>query len=269
LTADTAADFLLRDQYVEFPDDDRHDFLVEAATAVFEHLTTGDLPGPALIADALGPSAAHGRLLFHSFVADEQQVIEELGFGGAFPPVRGDFLSVRASNRGLNKVDAMVQRSLDYDVTVDGASGAVRATLEVTLRNDTPTVGLPSSVTDNRIGRPAGTSSTTVSVFTPFELVELTQAGEPLGWAAVQEYDRPKYSVLVDVPAQSEVTLRFVLTGHLDVSAGYHLDVVPQPLVNADGIDIRIHEGGRTLARSTDPSLDAPMSVIVPVGRLR
>ena len=45
LTADTAADFLLREQYVAFPDDDRHDFLVDAATTVFEKLTSGELPG--------------------------------------------------------------------------------------------------------------------------------------------------------------------------------------------------------------------------------
>jgi hypothetical protein len=269
LTAKNAAAFLLRDQYVKFPDDDRHDFLLEAGTAVFKRLTTGDLPGPAVIADALGPSAAHGRLLFHSFVADEQQVIEDLGFGGVFPPVRGDFLSVRASNRGLNKVDAMVQRSLDYDVNVDSASGAVRATLEVTLRNDTPTVGLPSSVVDNRIGRPSGTSSTTVSVFTPFELVRVTQAGEELGWAAVHEYDRPKYSVLVDVPPQSEVTLRFVLRGRLDVSAGYHLDVVPQALVNADELDVRVYTEGRRVGGAVEPSLDGRMSVDIPVGRFR
>ncbi len=41
LTAKNAAAFLLRDQYVKFPDDDRHDFLLEAGTAVFKRLTTG------------------------------------------------------------------------------------------------------------------------------------------------------------------------------------------------------------------------------------
>ena len=135
LTADTAADFLLRDQYVEFPNDDRHDFLVDAATTVFDELTSGSLPAPAVIAETLAPAVGERRLLLHSFHRDEQALFERLELDGALPPVDGDFLSVHASNRGLNKLDAMLQRTIDYEVAVDPRNGAVRSTLTVTLEN--------------------------------------------------------------------------------------------------------------------------------------
>jgi hypothetical protein len=269
LTAETAPRFLLRDQYLEFPNDDRHDFLLEAATAVFEHLTTGDLPGPGEIAKALGRPALEGRLLANSFVAREQKVVERLGLGGVLPPVRGDFLSVRASNRGLNKVDAMAHRSVAYDVSVDPRTGDARATLVVTLRNDAPSSGLPMSMIANRIGRPPGTSSTTVSVFTPFDLAAVTQDGSSLGWAAVREYDRSKYSVLVDVPPKGEVVLRFDLTGRLDLSGGYHLDLVPQALVNPDELRVVVRSARTVMARSHDSAFDSPIAIDIPVSRFR
>lgn len=269
LTADMAPEFLLRDQYLEFPNDDRHDFLLEAATAVFERLTAGDLPGPGAIAKALGPSVAQGRLMVNSFVPREQRVVERLGLDGALPPVNGDFLSVRATNRGLNKVDAMLQRSLDYDVTVDQGSGAVSATLEVTLRNGAPPSGLPLSMIANRIGRPPGTSSTTVSLLTPFELTGLTQDGQPVGWATVEEYGRAKHSVLVDVAPESEVTLRFVLRGRLDLSNGYRLDLVAQPLTEPDDLAVRVRAAGRLVEEVRDQSFDAPMSVEIPIRAIR
>lgn len=270
LTADTAAAFLLHDQYVEFPDDDRHDFLLEAATTVFEKLTTGDLAESRDIVDALGPSTREGRLLFHSFQADEQAVIEDLGIGGVFPPVRGDFVSVRASNLGLNKVDAMVQRSVRYDVAIDPATGSAQARLEITIRNESPSSGLPRAVIENRNGRPAGTSSTALSVYTPFELVSASQDGVGIDWGELREYDRRKYLVLVDVPPMSEVTVTFALKGYLDLSAGYHLDVIPQTLANPDALHVRVRAAsGRLIARRDEKSQRASISVDIPIGRLR
>ncbi|MEQ1788352.1 MAG: DUF4012 domain-containing protein, partial [Acidimicrobiales bacterium] len=244
LTADTAADFLLRDQYVEFPDDDRHDFLVEAAETVFDELMSGELAGPRVLADTLAPAVAGRRLLFHSFHPDEQALFERLHVDGALPPVDGDFLSVRASNRGLNKIDAFMQRTIAYDVIVDPVHDRVTATVAVTIRNDAPASGLPEAIIGNRLGEPDGTSSTTLAVYSPLALVDVTQDGRSIPRGAADAYDRHRYTVLLDIAPKSEVTIVFELAGSVDLRGGYHLDVVPQPLVNDDHLTVAVRGPG-------------------------
>ncbi|MFZ6004053.1 MAG: DUF4012 domain-containing protein [Actinomycetota bacterium] len=240
LTSDTAAPFLLRDQYIEFPDDDRHDFLVDAAETVFDELTTGDLPRPGAIVHTLAPAVRERRLLLHSFHSAEQSLFERFNLDGAMPPVRGDFLSVRASNRGLSKIDAMMQRTIDYSVAVDPGSDRVRATLTVSIENDAPSTGLPDPVIGNRVGKPTGTNSTTVSVYTPLELVDVTQGGRSVGRGAFRAHGRNRYTAQVDVPAGRTIEITFQLEGDLDLSDGYRLDVVPQPLVNPDLLRVTV-----------------------------
>jgi hypothetical protein len=240
LRPEEAEDFFLKGQYVEFPDDDRHDFLVEAARSVFEQLTTRAVPGPGEIIDALGPAARQRRLLLHSFDDREQRLFEELRLDGALPPVDGDFLSVRASNRGLNKIDAFMERSIDYEVDIDPERGTLRATAAVTIRNDAPRSGLPRDVIGNHRGQPLGTNSTTVAVYSPLELVDVTSGGRAIGRGVASEYGRFVYTALLDVPPGGSVTVEFHLAGELDRRGGYRLDVVPQPLVNDDHLSVQV-----------------------------
>jgi len=240
LTADNAADFLLREQYIAFPGDDRHDFLVDAATTVFRKLTSGDLPRPAVIADTLAPAARQRRLLLHSFHPDEQALFEQLDLDGALPAVDGDFLSVRASNRGLNKVDSMVRRTIAYDVVADPIHGRVHSTVTVTIRNDSPSDGLPYDVIGNRLGAPDGTSSTTLAVYSPLAVVDVRQDGRSVPRGASPSHDRNRYTALVEVPPGGEVTVVFELEGSMDLTHGYHLEVVPQPMVNPDELRIDV-----------------------------
>ena len=102
LTADNAADFLIRQQYLTFQEDEqeRIDFLDEASEATFERLTQGDLPGPQQVADVLGPVVDQGRLIVYSVHDDEQALMERVGLDGALPPVEGDFVSLTTQNSG-------------------------------------------------------------------------------------------------------------------------------------------------------------------------
>lgn len=268
LTSETAAPFLLRGQYIAFPDDDRHEFLVDAATAVFRELTSGDLPGPRVLADTLAPSVHERRLLVNSFHPAEQALFEHLHLDGGLPPVRGDFLSVRATNRGMSKIDAMMRRTVAYDVTVDPTTSHVNATVTVTVTNDAPASGLPAVVIGNQAGLPPGTNSTTVSVYTPLELVDVTEAGEPVGRGVYSEYDRFRYTALVDVPPGGSVTVTFELDGPMDLRSGYHLDVVPQPLVTPDQLSVRVRtsagwrvggDGTMVTALRAREQLDVPL----------
>ena len=248
LTALTAAPFLLRNQYTTFPDDQalvdsaeiRHDFLVDAAQTVFLKMTSGDLPGPRQLADTMAPAVQARRLLFHSFHPDEQALIERMHFDGALPPVDGDFLSVRASNRGRSKIDAFMHRTVAYDVAVDPDHDTVRSTVTVTIRNDAPASGLPDPVIGNRLKFPPGTNSTTVAVYTPLDLVDVRMDGESINRGAAPEYDRNRYWALLDIPPGATQTVTFTLEGTIDLQRGYHLDVVPQPMVNNDRFRVNV-----------------------------
>ena len=49
-----------------------------------------------------------------------------------------------------------------------------------------------------------------------------------------------RFSALVDIPAGGERTVTFELEGTMDLADGYHLDVVPQPLVNNDRFRVTV-----------------------------
>ncbi len=134
-----------------------------------------------------------------------------------------------------------MRRTVSDDVTVDPAHNTVHATVTVTVHNDAPASGLPDTVIANHRGKPAGTNSTTVAVSTPLKLVDVKRNGRSVPRGANQEYGRWAYTALVDVPPGADRTVRFDLEGTIDVHDGYRLDVVPQPLVNPDHLDVNVH----------------------------
>jgi hypothetical protein len=260
LTADNAAQFLLRDQYLTFAaaSDARSDMLARATKATFEALTTRQLPGPKAIADALGPAAAEGRLMMTTFDGASRSFFEQLGSTGAFPAaVPGeDFLSLRTSNGGANKIDVFLHRSLDYAVRYDAATGAADITATVTLRNDAPASGLPDYVIGNTPSlkglpqQPKGTNSLDLSLYAAGDLVDSTRDGQPIGTQNQVELGHHVYSVRVVLPPTSTTTLVFHLRAALTVGA-YRLQVVPQPAVVADQLAVRVAAPGATVTGST------------------
>ena len=238
LTARNAADFLLKGQYTEFPGDDRHEFLVDTAEQVFDELTSGTLPEPGEVAEALASSVAGRRLLVHSFHPDEQALLERLGLDGALPHPRGDLLTVRTQNRGLNKIDAFLRREIRYEVAPHPSGSGVAARLTVTLHNDAPASGLPRSIIGNRLGEPDGTSSTTLAVYSPLKLEAVTEGADALGVATTEELGLHRHAVLLDLPPGSSRTVVFELAGSLPGADAYHLDVIPQPLATPDRLTV-------------------------------
>jgi Protein of unknown function (DUF4012) len=254
LTAATAATFLLKDQYTQFSvNDDRHDFMADASRTVFDKLTSSHLPGPRKIADVLSPAVQQRRLLAHSFRPEEQALFARIGLGGALPPVgTGDFLSVRSSNLGLDKIDAFLQRSVDYRAQVNPSTGHVDATVTVTLHNTAPGTGLPAYVIGNHDGLPPGTNEQQLAIYTPLRLVDVTSAGQPLGRAAGSEFGRFVYHVIVHVPPQSDLTVTFSLEGEITPGMDYHLVVVPQPLANADDLHVAVSGAAGWVTKGTE-----------------
>jgi hypothetical protein len=252
LTAEDAAAFLLRDQYVEFPDDDtRADFLRQASDATFEALTSRRLPGPGAIVDALAPANRQGRLLFTVFDPAAQAFLHEQHIDGAFPPVPSggaDVLSVRTANANPSKIDAYLHRSIDHDVTIEPLTGALSATTTITLRNDAPTAGLPDAVIGNRQlvegvpGPPPGSNRLQLTLYTPHQVVGAQMGGESLPLAQLPELGLQSYSAVVTIPPGGEVDVSFDLVGAVEPGT-YELVLAAQALARPDELRVRIRPG--------------------------
>jgi Protein of unknown function (DUF4012) len=266
LTAENAADFMLYEQYVELPDDERVDVLETLARTTFDRLTAGELPGPRAVADVLGPAVRDGHIQLYSIHPEQQRLFTDIDADGALPAVDGDFLAVVNSNATGNKVDLFLSRDIDYRATWDPETGEVAATVAVTLVNGAPSAGLPEYIIGNALDEegedlPAGTNRTHVSVYSPLSLEGADLDGQPLDLASEVERDRYAYSLFLDVPPDNGtrvLTLR--LRGRIPVDGeGYRLDIAGQPLVTPDDVHVTVEStGGGTLRAGAPMEVSGP-----------
>ncbi len=243
LDADNAASFLLREQYLRFPErTERIDFLDATADATFDDLTDGDMPGPSRIADVLGPVVRDRHLLFWTLDPVAQPLLRELGLAGEMPPVQGDALAVARANGGPNKLDAYLDETIRYEVEVDEISGTLRSVVTATYTNEAP-AGLPPFVATNIHGLPDGTNRTLVSLWTPHEVVEATLDGQPVALERQEELGRHRYLTFLTVRRGESTTLRVALAGRVPAGA-YELTVLRQPLATRSEVDVTVRGPG-------------------------
>ncbi len=246
LTADNAAGFLLREQYLTGGNTARTDALESLARQAFERLTTGDLPGPRTVADTLGDAVAKGQLHVYASDPEQQALFREIGVDGALPGVgTGDYLGVVNNNAVGNKVDLYLTRQVDYAATWDPGTGDIDATATVTLTNDAPSAGLPDYVIGNSIegprAPPRGTNRTYLSIYSPWDVADSRLDGKPVTVERQREGDRYAYSLLVDVPPDGGArTVELTLRGRLSTSDGYRLVLGTQPLVVRDQFSLTV-----------------------------
>lgn len=236
LDAEHVVSFLLRGQYEQFPmQAERKDLLTDLGVTAFRRLLgTGGLD-PGRLAAVLGPVVEEGRLLAWTFDADEQAVFADLGMDGSYPTAEGgDLLGVGLVNIGSNKLDAYLHREVRYEVAVDPVSGALEAEVVISLTNRAPAqlpryiLGLQPSV------YPDGTNVADVVVRTPHDAVTATVGGRPANVVSVDELAGHRHAVRVVVERGATVEVRLRLTGSVDLTDGYRLRLVAQPLVNPD-----------------------------------
>lgn len=250
LTADTAADFLLRDQYLIFGDKaDRIDTLETLARATFDGLTTGSLPGPGTVADTLGPAVSAGHIHAYGVDAAHQALFEDIGLDGALPEVTGDSLAVVANNAVGNKIDLFLDRDITYEARWNPTTGALSATATVTLTNNAPSEGLPRYVIGSPLPkdvRPApGTNRTYLSIYSPWTLDGAMLDGGPVTLQRQTERGRYAYSLYLDIPPEGgRRTIVLELSGNVDAGGAYTLDVATQPLVEPDQLALTVDVAG-------------------------
>ena len=251
LTADNAAPFLLRDQYIELPlSPDRIDALESLAKIAFERLTVGDLPGPRELGRILGPVVEEGHLQVVAFGDGPSSFLDRLGISGRYPAVAGDFVGVTTSNAAGSKIDLFLRRALDYDVRWDPSTGELTATATITLTNEAPPSGLPAALIGNVLGKrpleatlPNGWNNTFVTLYTPWDHASATLDGERLPLERIDELGRHALATFVPIAPGATRTIVIELEGLLE-GPDYLLDLAAQPQVEAEQASVRVRVAG-------------------------
>ncbi len=264
VTADTAAKFLLHDQYDVTKLDDRVDVLEEFSRSVIDTLLAGTLPAPTTLLDTLGPMVDQGRFTGWMTRPDEEAVLEQIGMGGTLTaPGAGDGVAVVFNNAVGNKIDYYLGASAAYSVSADARSGTATARLDLTMTNGAPVDGEPNYVIGNPIGLPAGTNRTWVSIYTRLPVTQVMLNGQPVIAEPGAEADYFVTSLYVLLPSGATATLSLEMIGPMDVANGYTLvsrtppTVAPTPLdidatwIDATGTDHRLTETSRAAGTSS------------------
>jgi uncharacterized protein DUF4012 len=243
LTPENTAEFLHRDQYLTFAErDERIDFLETVARTTFDRLTSADLPSPEELVDIMSPVVDGGHIQFTTIDLNVTY-FDEIGLAGHWAPTLGDFASVVTSNAGGSKIDLFLQRSLDYDVNWDPATGQLDGTLTATLTNEAPASGLPDYLIGNDAGLPWGTNRSFVSIYSMLPLDEARIDGEPAALQSENELERNVYSTFVDIPPGGTVTIELDLALTIPGDT-YLLTLGHQPLVNAEEVAVTVDVAG-------------------------
>ena len=263
LNKDNVVDFLLVDQY-EAENDERIDLLEEVSKETIRLLLTEALPGPVVVADALGPLVDEGRIVGWAAASDEQEYFADLGLTGSLPSIdRSDGIAVVFNNAGANKLDVYLERDVAYEARIDTATGAATATATVTLTNNGPSSRFPDGVIGNYTGDPTGTNRVLVSLYSALPVTSASaqspngdttdvqvQVGTEAGWLTG--------SAFIVVPPGESVTLVYELAGTVPLEDGYSLAVRPQPIVIDEQLDVSVVDSdGRALVSFSGPSTQA------------
>jgi hypothetical protein len=256
--------FLLIDQYRFDDDAERVDLLEDVSRATIVEVLAGALPDPTVVARELGPLVAQGRLVGSAVDAEEQALFESVGLAGSLPSLDGgDGIAAVFNNAGPNKIDVYLGRDLTYTATVDERTGAVDATLELTLTNSADPEALPDSVVENATGDARGTNRTLLSLYSALPLSGVEVDGEPIVMRPEVEAGWIVNSAFLAIPPGGSVTVNAEFRGDLELPAGYTLAVRPQPMVlpEEQRIVVTSPDGTRLITRSGVAERPETMSV--------
>ena len=250
LGPDNAERILLHEQYLEFPqasNDERTDFLADAVEVLFDELTSGDLPGPRALADALGPAVAGRDLQLWAERPAEQALFETLGASGT--ERRGDEHSfgVVTQNYGGNKIDWFLERSIDFDAEWDPAEGTVSGSIVVGLHNGAPADGLPHSiigwggdVSAGNIPVSDGENLMLTTLYSTFPVTEVTVDGEVVDHRRGRELGHETATFFVRVPPGGRREVRAAFAGTAAPGARHVIRLLRQPMVNPDEVSVSL-----------------------------
>ena len=248
LTARTVVPYLLEGQYVDYEDDEegRVRNLTQLVEGTFAAITTGELPGPAAIADVLGPVVAQDRIGVWWGRGDRPSaLVDATGLDGRFPLPEQDMVAVVHQNAGQNKLDTHLFREVDYRLEID--DGSASGTITVSLRNELSDLTLPDAIiANNDQGYPLGTNVARLAVHTGLDFRAARLDGEDVVVDREIAFGHDALTVVVEIPPGGSRILEIDVAGELD-GAGYSLSLPHQPLVNDDRVTLSVTAAGSVL----------------------
>lgn len=257
LTAESAPELLLHQQYVITDRPERTSLLEEVAGEVLDRLLDQPLPPPTDLIDVMGPMIEQGRLAGWSSRPEEQALFESSGFAGGLPEAgSGDGVAVTFNNAAGNKIDYFLRARAGYEVEVDAASGAAAATMLLEMENSAPSTGEADYVIENLVGLPTGTSQTLTTVYTTLPVDEVRLDGEVIVTQSGFEAGYFTTSMTVTLASGQVSAIEIDMSGEVDLAAGYRVVVnspataaltpVTADVIIRDGTDIVATESVKT-----------------------
>jgi hypothetical protein len=270
LDSDTTVPFLVREQYLAYPElgrqDDRKDALSLVAGVVGRALSSLSVSSARDVTERFGALVEGGHLVVS--VPSEVRpraadLLADLGLDGGFPHTDRGLLYVGERNNVGNKIDLFLERELDYELTAR-EDGTVNGVLRIRLKNGAPAGGLPTYLIGSalRPPPPPGTNLTTVLVYSPYELQSLTVDGSPTAAPALVDGGLLVYQVGLDLAAGQVREVVAELSG----AAGpdpLSVEVHRGSLPTADHVRVRIVDERYDRSASFDGEVDAPRCVAV------
>ena len=247
ITAENAPRILLHDWYSQLTEErnlERIDLQGQVASEAWSRLFTAPIPPMGTLGATLGGVARSRHLQLWARRGPEQAFFRQLGVDGSMGPLDSDGFAAVTNNAGANKIEWYLSRTIGYDAQVDLATGAVRSTATIEMRNEAPGGGEPPYVIGNGATPPApeGTSIQYLSLYSPLRLVRAAFGGVPLEMTSDVELGRNVYSGWIRIPPQSSGTVVAEFEGVIEStwSQGYSLELGCQAMVNADRARVRL-----------------------------
>ena len=215
VTADSAADYVTRQVYVDNPDDAKKDqALLSLLTQSLQQLTSGSLDLKTL-ASGFGPLVEGHHLQAYSTTAAEQAWLETTPAAGVIDEAPGPHMTIALNNGAGNKVDAYIHTTASYTAGDCDQTATQFSTATLTLENRAPTSGLPGMVTvrNDDPNATAGGERMLVGVYGPVGalLMEATLDGklEPVGGGTDRGHPVWTFEMSIDPGQKSTLSLGF------------------------------------------------------------
>jgi len=234
---------------------------VVSAAVLERFLSTGGDDARAASA-ALAESAMGGHLLVHSTDPDVQAALQTVGIAGRVAASEHDHLSVMTSNAAANKADAFMERTVAYDVQLQGDGGGV-GTAEIALRNTTPSSGLDPTVIGPSGAVQAGQNIDLLDVRCGPGCMLLPPAPgtAPLSLSQDEELGLPVFTTVVDLLSgeETELNLGWTLPQAWDGDeAGgiYRLDFAGQVTMQPTALSVSVEVPTGMEVVRTNPAME-------------
>jgi hypothetical protein len=251
ITADNVSRIAQHDVYLRIAKEpDRDTFFKDLVRATFDRLVTVDIAMKPQSVGSFDAVVQGGHLRLYSVDPEDEAAFSALGLAGGVDRAAGanDVLSVLSINSSGNKIDWYLHRSIRYRVRLEPDADSATADLQIDLKNDAPTSGLPDYVIGSKVrGLPRGTNRQTVRILASggATVRAVTVDGRVLDPAVAREGDLRSYSVGADIPPSSSVQIQLTSTVQHAVTLVpggrvYRLRILPQPVAEPDFADIAI-----------------------------